>query len=323
MKLVRIKCPGCGANLELNEDRTSAYCSYCGCKLYVDDANAQDAAYESRQRKKRQQALNQLDLFSAAVDREAEISGRLDRARQDLENAKNNLKRQQAARKRLYVIIIIAALVMLFGVIGSDNGIFLQIVQILLISAISAGVYRVGDRRNKAKILNAHQSFIDCSENIQSLAIELNNAKKETDVYSIPEKYRNAEAVEYFRKVISAGRAQNIPDAALLYEEYMQRQHLEQQLNLQNEQMADMQRTLSYTNNQLADLQREKHVADLKSKASKKKKPLNKGSDSKNDNRKAHDSETSPEKDDDILGTLVVAGGLLLTFSKIISKLDR
>ncbi len=318
MKLVMIKCPGCGANLELNEDHTAAYCSYCGCKLYVDDANAQDAAYETRQRKKRQQILDQLNSFSSAVAKETEISSRLDNARSELVNKRGNLTKRQDAGKRLYAIIIIAALFMLLRVIGSDSGVFIQILQTLLICVASAGVYRVVDRRNKAKILDAHQSFIDCNESIQSLEAELRIAKNEINAYGIPEKCRNADAVAYLRNVISAGRAQNISDAVLLYEEYMQRQHLEQQLNLQNEQMEDMQRTISYTNDRIADLQRKNSDAGLNSKTSTRKKQFNKDLDSKTSG-----SAASSEKDDDILGTLVVAGGLLLTFSKIINKFDR
>lgn len=318
MKFVMIKCPGCGANLELNEERTSAYCSYCGCKLYVDDANAQDAAYESRQRKKRQQVLEQLDAISSAVAKEAEIAGRLDSARAGLSDAKNDLAKLQTAGKRLPVMIIIAALFLLFSVIGSDSGAFVRILQMLLICAASVGIYRIGDRRNKAKVLSAQQCFVDRSDSIKSLEAELTAAQEKTASYPVPEQCRNADAIEYLRKVISAGRAQNIPDAVLLYEEYMQRRQLQQQLNLQSEQMADMQRSLSYTNDRIAGIQRESSNAGRGSKTSKGKGTRDKVSDSK-----ASDSKDSTDKDSDALGTLVAAGTLLWTVSKIINKLDR
>lgn len=37
MKLRVLKCPECGANLEVEEGRTSCYCQYCGCKIVFDD----------------------------------------------------------------------------------------------------------------------------------------------------------------------------------------------------------------------------------------------------------------------------------------------
>ena len=37
MKVKSLKCPECGANLEIEDGRTSCYCQYCGCKLILDD----------------------------------------------------------------------------------------------------------------------------------------------------------------------------------------------------------------------------------------------------------------------------------------------
>ncbi|MGM9608039.1 MAG: hypothetical protein ACI3XJ_11100 [Oscillospiraceae bacterium] len=37
MKVKSLKCPECRANLEIEDDRTSCYCQYCGCKIILDD----------------------------------------------------------------------------------------------------------------------------------------------------------------------------------------------------------------------------------------------------------------------------------------------
>ena len=37
MKLVSIKCPSCGADLEINAEAKQAFCTYCGTKVFVDD----------------------------------------------------------------------------------------------------------------------------------------------------------------------------------------------------------------------------------------------------------------------------------------------
>lgn len=39
MKLIRLKCQNCNANLEMDYDRLLAYCPYCGEKLLIDDNN--------------------------------------------------------------------------------------------------------------------------------------------------------------------------------------------------------------------------------------------------------------------------------------------
>lgn len=37
MKIIAYKCPQCGANLEIEQDRKEVYCSFCGTKLFIDD----------------------------------------------------------------------------------------------------------------------------------------------------------------------------------------------------------------------------------------------------------------------------------------------
>lgn len=37
MKMYQLNCPACGATVEIEQDRKSCYCSYCGSKIYMDD----------------------------------------------------------------------------------------------------------------------------------------------------------------------------------------------------------------------------------------------------------------------------------------------
>ncbi len=37
MKMYQLKCPACGGDIEIEKDRNSCFCSYCGTKVYVDD----------------------------------------------------------------------------------------------------------------------------------------------------------------------------------------------------------------------------------------------------------------------------------------------
>lgn len=38
--LIELRCPSCGASLEVEEDRETAFCQYCGKKILINDENA-------------------------------------------------------------------------------------------------------------------------------------------------------------------------------------------------------------------------------------------------------------------------------------------
>lgn len=37
MKLISLKCPDCGANLDVDAERSFCFCQYCGHKILIDD----------------------------------------------------------------------------------------------------------------------------------------------------------------------------------------------------------------------------------------------------------------------------------------------
>lgn len=37
MKMYQLKCPSCGATIEVELDRKYMFCTYCGSKIYLDD----------------------------------------------------------------------------------------------------------------------------------------------------------------------------------------------------------------------------------------------------------------------------------------------
>ena len=39
IKMVSLKCPECGANLEIEEERKQCFCQYCGTKIMLDDGS--------------------------------------------------------------------------------------------------------------------------------------------------------------------------------------------------------------------------------------------------------------------------------------------
>ena len=39
IKIVPLKCPQCGASIELNTNRETCFCSYCGTQVFFDDGS--------------------------------------------------------------------------------------------------------------------------------------------------------------------------------------------------------------------------------------------------------------------------------------------
>lgn len=37
MKTINLRCPSCGAQLDISKDRKECFCSYCGEKILIDD----------------------------------------------------------------------------------------------------------------------------------------------------------------------------------------------------------------------------------------------------------------------------------------------
>ena len=37
MKLIAVKCPQCGADLQMEKDQKTCFCEYCGCRILIDD----------------------------------------------------------------------------------------------------------------------------------------------------------------------------------------------------------------------------------------------------------------------------------------------
>ena len=39
MKLIAVKCPQCDATIDIDENRKSCFCSFCGAKILIDDGS--------------------------------------------------------------------------------------------------------------------------------------------------------------------------------------------------------------------------------------------------------------------------------------------
>ena len=58
IKMISVKCPDCGASLDVEEGRRQCFCSYCGAKVMINNENEYiyrtiDEADIKRQRSRR------------------------------------------------------------------------------------------------------------------------------------------------------------------------------------------------------------------------------------------------------------------------------
>ncbi|MBO7364349.1 MAG: hypothetical protein J6U26_03350, partial [Lachnospiraceae bacterium] len=69
MELIRMKCPSCDANLEVDSEREFFFCSYCGCRIMVHDTdmvNARVRIKEMEHEERMQQNEHEQERYMAA-----------------------------------------------------------------------------------------------------------------------------------------------------------------------------------------------------------------------------------------------------------------
>ena len=116
IKLVPVKCPECGAMLNIEENRTQAFCSYCGAKVLIHNEN--EFTYRH---------VDVAELERAETDRIVKLK-QIEIAEKD----KVDFKKSSKERLKLSVLLFVAgALIMLvFGLLdrffgnGEEDSIF-------------------------------------------------------------------------------------------------------------------------------------------------------------------------------------------------------
>ena len=106
MKLIAVKCPQCGADLQIEEDQKICFCEYCGCRILIDDVDER-----SEQAENHNSADRHIDEKRV---REAELQNERERRREEERRAKELLKEQKRSRRRKrrrIIFLVILALI--------------------------------------------------------------------------------------------------------------------------------------------------------------------------------------------------------------------
>ncbi len=108
MKVISVKCPACGADLDIEEGRKQAFCTYCGAKILLENENERvfrtiDEAGIKHAETERMVMLKKMEL---------------------LEKQREDIKKSKAARTKICIIMGITGLVMtcLGYMLGSLTG---------------------------------------------------------------------------------------------------------------------------------------------------------------------------------------------------------
>lgn len=108
MKLIHMRCPGCGSNLEIDLDGKQAFCQFCGAKLLIDDEvqrieieNPQQAGYEFE--KGRQKAREEAEKAERA--RQRAIKEAKEKRQRNYERHHQIAEEQKSARDAKYCLI--------------------------------------------------------------------------------------------------------------------------------------------------------------------------------------------------------------------------
>lgn len=124
MNLIHLRCPDCGADLEVDNSREFCFCQYCGTKIILEDQSASVRRTKAR--------LKTIDKF--LDQREAQQIRKMEDRRIREETAREERRRREEIERKeswkvikvsLAIVVIGLLLIMLIGIFGdADHMIF-------------------------------------------------------------------------------------------------------------------------------------------------------------------------------------------------------
>ena len=113
MKLIAVKCPQCGADLQIKEDQRICFCEYCGCRILIDDVAERLEEAENTSHTDRR--------IDETRIREAELQSERERHREEERRAKELIKEQKRSRrrKRRRIILLVVLALIVYAVISA------------------------------------------------------------------------------------------------------------------------------------------------------------------------------------------------------------
>ena len=300
MKIVSLKCPECGASLNIEEGRKMCFCSHCGTQIMLDDEaqkirytfdNADEAGYQFEQGRKRAQFESPGNMELAEKIREL-IQPVTDLERLNLrsQTIQHSLSEDDARLKKMtsplfamscyWVPVVIAVLALLLAISGVSYLLF-----------FFGALFAVGLHFAIKKVLALYR--FNLAGSIDAKNADLNQVREQVreiyDKYNfniVAREYQNSDALDFFYKSLVSGRALNMNQAVLLYEDHLKdeetRRFQQRQIELQQQQLEVLR-------------------------------------NSKDASSKMQDSESKP----DTVATIAAVGGALYAGAKFMKELNK
>lgn len=95
IKLITLKCPGCGASIEIEADRKHAFCTYCGAKILIHNENEHVYHY-----------IDEAELLHAQTDREIRLKEMeyIEKKRAEADEKQREIERKVKRIKKAAVV---------------------------------------------------------------------------------------------------------------------------------------------------------------------------------------------------------------------------
>ena len=291
MKFMKMKCPQCGAAMEFNETHTKAVCDYCGCEMYVDDECSSEEAYEIRRQNRINQQIEELEHIARCIPKEQKALALVHEADSKLKTAREDEDNLVKQHKGMPFGVVIAALISIWMGAYVDIGILSKVLWVFLTIGIATGVFYLERFQFERKFPQLEDAVQTAEENLKRRRKSLQDIRRQYDLTILPENLQDLKAIQYVIKMLRSGRAQNISAAEILYEEYLERENLQSQLELQRQQMNNLQKSLQNG---------KKGVA-----------------------ASANTVEDSSDDAADILGTAAAVGGAFIVGAKVMKEIGK
>lgn len=269
MKLITLKCPDCGAELQVNPALSQAVCNYCGKQLLIDD-EAQHVKFDfegSRQagiefERGRNEAQN-----AGAEEALIESMRRLSDLVVQVENLEDENKglhaqilplKERAKRFNSFLVkmvpFVIVAILLFTSVQMlrlSNLFIVLRVLVYILDAVLTFLAFRGASFFITHERTAAELQIKETETAIENNQSEIASLRSQQDFSLIPPGYQARDAVCFIAEALANKRALTIQQAINLYEEQQHKARVEA---LQQEQLALQQQNLELQRQQMQEL---------------------------------------------------------------------
>ena len=258
MKVRALKCPSCGANISVEEGKDRCFCTYCGTPIIIDDEtqrikftfeNAGEAGYQFEQGRQRAQ-------FETIGNTELGLAvGKLSKACADLEILRQKeghlysliaVARTQFQQENTPFIVLSrywvpAAAAVLATIMAINQKNFLLFFFGLL---FSVALYFALTKLLAFKSYKTSQRLDDLTNQVKEVQRLTKAICDDHNFNIVPSDYRTSDALSFISKSLLNGRAVNMNQAILQYEDYLQheeyKEYQREQIKLQQRQLEEL-----------------------------------------------------------------------------------